>query len=69
LAVHVRVILVFPAAAAKLLGVDGAVLSITIALFAPREFDAPGEAKVNVAATPAVLLMVPLFNAKADVLL
>ena len=59
----------FPAAAARLLGVDGAVLSITIALFAPREFVAPGDGNVNVAAPPnAVLLMVPLFSASADVL-
>ena len=59
----------FPAAAAKPLGVDGAVLSTTIALFAPREFVAPGVGNVNVAATPnAVLLMVPLFSASAEVL-
>ena len=42
--------------------------SITIALFAPREFVAPGLASVNVAALPAASLIVPLFNANADVL-
>ena len=69
LAVQVKTTWVLPATAARLLGVDGAVLSITIALLAPREFVAPGEARVLVAATPkAVLLMVPLLSASAVVL-
>ena len=46
----------------------GITLSITIALFAPREFVAPGLARVNVAALPAASLIVPLFNTNADVL-
>ena len=46
----------------------GAVLSIMIALFAPREFVAPGDASVRVAAFPAASLMVPLFRESALVL-
>ena len=38
--------------------------SITNALFAPKEPEAPGDAKVNVAAFPAASFIVPLFNAK-----
>ena len=41
----------------------GAVVSITIALFAPNEFAAPGLASVRVASFPAASLIVPLFSA------
>ena len=46
----------------------GAVVSIISALFAPKEFVAPGDANVNVAALPAASLMVPLLRANALVL-
>ena len=42
----------------------GTTPSITKALFAPKEPEAPGEAKVNVAAFPAASFIVPLFNAR-----
>ena len=45
----------------------GTVVSTTSALLAPREFDAPGLASVNVAALKAASLMVPEFSANADV--
>ncbi len=49
-------------------GAASAVVSITIALFAPSEFAAPGVARVRLAAKPdAVLLIVPPFNARAVV--
>ena len=41
----------------------GMVPSTTIALLAPKEFVAPGLAKVNVAVLRAASLIVPLFNA------
>ena len=41
----------------------GMVPSTTIALFAPKEFVAPGLAKVNVATLREAFLIVPLFNA------
>ena len=47
----------------------GTTPSITKALFAPKEPEAPGEAKVNVAALPAASFIVPLFSAKALVLI
>jgi len=62
------VMLVFPAAAANPIGVAGTTPSITKDLLAPREFVAARDAKVKVAALPAASLMVPLFNAKAVVL-
>ena len=43
-------------------------VSITIALLAPKEPDAPGDANVKVAAFPAASLIVPLFRASALVL-
>ena len=42
---------------------------MTSALFAPREFDAPGDGRVNVAAFPTASVIVPLFKASALVLL
>ena len=39
--------------------------SITMALLAPRDPEAPGDASVKVAALPAASLMVPLFNSNA----
>ena len=46
----------------------GASASMTIALLAPNEFAAPGEARVNLAAVPPVVaLIVPLFSANAVV--
>ncbi|MGV1045204.1 hypothetical protein [Limnohabitans sp.] len=47
--------------------VVGAVVSISIALLAPKELAAPGVANVTVALLPAASLMVPLFKANADV--
>ena len=38
------------------------VVSITIALLAPKELVAPGVARVRVASLPALSLIVPLFN-------
>ena len=46
----------------------GTVVSTTSALLAPREFDAPGLASVNVAALPAASWIVPEFSANAEVL-
>ena len=40
----------------------GAVVSTTIALFAPSEFAAPGEARVSVAEFPTLSAIVPLFS-------
>ena len=48
-------------------GALGAVVSITNALFAPKEPDAPGDAKVRVASLPAASFIVPLFNTSAEV--
>jgi hypothetical protein len=45
----------------------GAVVSMTIALFAPSELAAPGDANVNVAALVAASMIVPPFNARAVV--
>ena len=45
----------------------GPVVSITMALFAPRELAAPGDGNVNVALLPAVSLIVPPLSVKADV--
>jgi hypothetical protein len=41
----------------------GAVVSITMALFAPSEFAAPGDARVSVALLPAASAMVPPLSA------
>ena len=41
----------------------GAVVSMTIALLAPSELAAPGEARVSVALFPAASLIVPPFKA------
>ena len=49
-------------------GALGAVVSIINALFAPKEPDAPGDAKVRVASLPAASFIVPPFNASAEVL-
>mgnify|MGYP006241299703 CR=1 FL=1 len=49
-------------------GALGAVVSIINALFAPREPDAPGVAKVRVASLPAASFIVPPFNTSAEVL-
>ena len=46
----------------------GTVVSIISALLDPREFVAPGDAKVSVAALSAASLMVPLLSASAPVL-
>ena len=46
----------------------GTTPSITKALLAPREPEAPGDAKVSVAALPAKSLIVPLLSANALVL-
>ena len=43
------------------------VVSITIALLAAKEPEAPGDARVRVAALPAASLIVPLFNDSAEV--
>ena len=45
----------------------GAFVSMIRALFAPKEPDAPGDAKVRVALFPAASFIVPLFNASAEV--
>ena len=42
---------------------EGAVVSITRALFAPNELAAPGEGKVRVALLPAASVMVPPLSA------
>ena len=52
----------------KDVGAPGAVVSIINALFAPKEPDAPGDAKVRVALFPSASFMVPLFNESAEVL-
>lgn len=44
-----------------------AVVSMTSALFAPREFVAPGVASVRTALFPATSLMVPAFSVSAAV--
>jgi hypothetical protein len=44
----------------KLLGAEGAELSITIALFAPSELAAPGDGRVNVATLSAASFIVPV---------
>ena len=46
----------------------GSAVSIISALFAPKEFVAPGDAKVSVAALPEASLIVPLLSARALVL-
>ena len=46
----------------------GAVVSITMSLFDPSEFVAPGEAKVSVALLADASLIVPLLSARALVL-
>ena len=43
-------------------GALGVVVSIISALFAPKEPDAPGVAKVRVALFPETSFIVPLFN-------
>ena len=43
------------------------VVSITIALLAAKEPEAPGDARVRVAALPAASLIVPLFYDSAEV--
>ena len=43
-------------------GAFGAVVSMISALFAPKEPDAPGVAKVRTALFPAASFIVPLFN-------
>ena len=43
------------------------VVSITIALLAAKEPEAPGDERVRVAALPAASLIVPLFNDSAEV--
>ena len=48
-------------------GAFGAVVSITNALFAPKEPDAPGDDNVRVASLPAASFIVPLFNTSAEV--
>ena len=45
----------------------GAVVSMTIALLAPKEFAAPGVAKVSVASLRAASLIVPPFKESAVV--
>ena len=46
----------------------GVTVSIEIALLAPKEFVAPGDAKVKVDVFPAASFIVPLFSASALVL-
>ena len=48
-------------------GAPGAVVSITNALFAPKEPDAPGDDNVRVASLPAASFIVPPFNTSAEV--
>ena len=48
--------------------VVGTVVSIISALFAPNEFVAPGDGRVNAAAFPDASVMVPPFRVKAFVL-
>ena len=47
----------------------GAVVSMMMASLLPREFAAPGVARVRVAALPAASLMVPLLRAREVVAL
>ena len=56
------------AARSGALGAAAAVVSITIALFAPSEPAAPGAAIVRIALLPAASLIVPPFSASAAVL-
>ena len=49
-------------------GALGAAVSIINALFAPKEPDVPGVAKVRVASLPAASFIVPPFNTSAEVL-
>ena len=42
-------------------------VATTIALFAPRDPEAPGDASISVAALPAESAMVPPFSARAEV--
>ena len=58
---------VVAAAVVNDVGAFGAVVSIINALFAPKEPDAPGDAKVRVALFPAASYIVPLFNDSAEV--
>ena len=51
----------------KDVGALGAVVSIINALFAPKEPEAPGDAKVRVALFPAASFIVPPFRAKDEV--
>jgi hypothetical protein len=44
----------------------GAVVSITIALFAPRELVAPGAARVKTALFPAASFIVPPLSSRAE---
>ena len=55
------------AAAPAVIAIVGTVVSITIALLAAKEPEAPGDARVRVAALPAASLIVPLFNDSAEV--
>ena len=48
--------------ASDVIEIVGAVVSIISALFAPKEPDAPGVAKVRFALFPAASFIVPLFN-------
>ena len=50
--------------AVEVIDTVGAVVSMIIALFAPREFAAPGEANVNVALFAAASRIVPPFSAR-----
>ena len=45
----------------------GAVVSISSALFAPKEPESPGVDNVRVALFPAASFIVPLFNESAEV--
>lgn len=47
---------------------EGAVVSMIMALLFPREFAAPGEARVRVALLEAASRIVPEFRARAEVL-
>ena len=68
LAVQVKVIVVFPSAAAKPMGVEGALVSTTRALDAASQPLVPGDAKVKSALPPSESTMVPPLRAKAVVL-
>ena len=59
-----------PASRSGVLGASGAVVSMTMALFAPSELAAPGAGNVKTAAAPPVVAtMVPLLRASAEVLM